>query len=56
MTNQREPRPVGNEQTAWVRLLARAKRAENRVRALRAENTKLRAQNGAQQREEEMNK
>ena len=40
---QREPRPVGNEQTAWVRLLKRARRAENTVRALRAENTALKA-------------
>ena len=42
-TQEREPRPVGNEQTAWVRLLARARRAEDTVRALRAENTALRA-------------
>lgn len=31
---QREPRPVGNEQTAWVRLLKRARNAETRNRAL----------------------
>lgn len=34
---EREPRPVGNEQTAWVRLLARARTSEAKVRALRVE-------------------
>ena len=33
---QREPRPVGNEQTAWVTLLKRAHRAEQQNRELRA--------------------
>ena len=52
MTEQREPRPVGNEQTAWVRLLKRARRAENLVRELREEIKNLRAQNGTQHRQE----
>ena len=53
MSNQREPRPVGNEQTAWVRLLKRARRAEEQNRELRAENTALKALQGTQQHEEE---
>ena len=50
---QREPRPVGDEQTAWVRLLKRARRAEEQNRGLRAENENLRAQKDAQEDEEE---
>lgn len=49
MTEQREPIPVGNEQTAWTRLLKRAHKAENRVRELRTENENLRAQIDAQE-------
>lgn len=37
------PRPVGDPVTAFRQTLARARRAENTVRALRAENTALRA-------------
>ena len=51
MTDQ--PHPVGDPATAWVRLLARARRAENTVKALRAENTALKALQGTQQHEEE---
>ena len=50
---QREPRPVGNEQTAWVRLLKRARRAEEQNRGLRAEIKNLRALQGTQQHEEQ---
>lgn len=35
--------PVGDPLTAYWRVLARARRAENTVRALRAENTALKA-------------
>ena len=41
MTEQ--PRPAGDQLTAYRRVLARARRAEQHVRALRAENTALRA-------------
>lgn len=41
---QREPRPVGNEQTAWTRLLKRAHKAEQRNRELRQQITNLTAQ------------
>ena len=44
------PHPVGDPLTAYWRVLARAKRAENTVKALRAENTALRA---AQNRQED---
>lgn len=36
--------PVGNTRHAYVTALARARKAENRVRELRAENENLRAQ------------
>ena len=48
-----QPHPVGDPLTAYRRVLKRARRAENRARELRAEIKNLRAQNGAQQREEE---
>lgn len=51
MTDQ--PHPVGDPVKAFRQTLARARRAENTVRALRAEIKNLRAQNGAQQHEEE---
>lgn len=35
--------PAGDPLTAYRRVLARARRAENTVRALRAENTALKA-------------
>lgn len=41
MTDQ--PHPVGDPVTAFRQTLARARRAEDTVRALRAENTRLRA-------------
>lgn len=41
MTEQ--PRPAGDPLTAYRRVLARARRAENTVRELRTENTRLRA-------------
>ena len=44
------PHPVGDPLTAYRRVLARARRAENTVKALRAENTALRA---AQNRQED---
>lgn len=51
MTDQ--PHPAGDPVTAFRRTLARARRAENTVRALRAENTALKALQGTQQHEEE---
>ena len=48
-----EPRPVGDPVTAYRRALARARKAEQRVRALRAENTALKALQGTQQHEEQ---
>ena len=51
MTDQ--PHPVGDPLTAYRRVLARCRRSENRVRELREEITNLRAQNGAQQHEED---
>ena len=51
MTDQ--PHTVGDPLTAYWRVLARAKRAENTVRALRAEIKNLRAQKGTQQHEED---
>lgn len=50
MTDQ--PHPVGDILTAYRRVLARAHRAENTVRALRAENTRLRATQAASQHKE----
>ena len=47
------PHPVGDPLTAYWRVLARARRSESRVRELREEIKKLRAQNGTQQHEEE---
>ena len=47
------PHPVGDPLTAYWRVLARAKRAENTVRALRAEIKNLRAQKDAQQQGEQ---
>lgn len=38
-----EPHPAGDALTAYRKVLARAKRAEQTIRALRAENTALRA-------------
>lgn len=49
MTEPREPRPVGNEQTAWVRLLQRARTAEAALRDTRAELAALRAVQGHQE-------
>ena len=43
--------PVGDPVTAFRQTLARARRAENTVRELREEIKKLRAQNGAQNRQ-----
>ena len=51
MTDQ--PHPVGDPLTAYVRVLARARRAENTVRELRAEITNLRALRAAQQQGEQ---
>ena len=51
MTDQ--PYPVGDPVTAFRQTLARARRAENTVRALRAENTALKAQKGTQHHEEQ---
>ena len=45
--------PAGDPLTAYRRVLARARRAENTVRALRAEIKNLRAQKDAQQHEEQ---
>ena len=45
--------PVGDPVTAFRQTLARAKRSESRVRELREEIKKLRAQNGAQQQGEQ---
>ena len=39
-----DPQPVGDTLTAYRRVLARARRAENRNRELRAEIKNLRAQ------------
>ena len=47
------PHPVGDPLTAYRRVLARARRAENTVRALRAEIKNLRAQKDTQQHEED---
>ena len=47
------PHPVGDPVTAFRQTLARARRAENTVRALRAEIKNLRAQKGTQQHEED---
>ena len=47
------PHPVGDPLTAYRRVLARCRRSENRVRELREEIKKLRAQNGAQNRQED---
>ena len=38
-----QPHPVGDPVTAYRRALARARKAERTVRALRAENTALKA-------------
>lgn len=51
MTDQ--PHPVGDPVTAFRTALARARRAEDTVRALRAENTALKALQGTQQHEEQ---
>lgn len=40
---EHEPQPVGDALTAYRRVLARAKRAEQTIRALRVENARLRA-------------
>lgn len=50
MTGQ--PHPVGDPVTAFRRTLARARRAENTVRALRAENTALRAAQDQQEQQQ----
>lgn len=47
------PHPVGDPVTAFRQTLARARRAENRVRELREENTALKALQGMQKHEEE---
>ena len=47
------PHPVGDPVTAFRQTLARARRSENRVRELRAEIKKLRAQKDAQNRQED---
>ena len=47
------PHPVGDPVTAFRQTLARARRSENRVRELRAEIKKLRAQKDAQQQGEQ---
>ena len=47
------PHPVGDPVRAFRTALGRARRAENTVRALRAEIKNLRAQQGAQQHEED---
>ncbi|MFE7604445.1 hypothetical protein ACFU1Q_04655 [Brachybacterium paraconglomeratum] len=47
------PYPVGDPVKAFRQTLARARRAENTVRALRAENTALKALQGTQQHEEQ---
>lgn len=44
MTEQREPIPVGDMLTAYRRVVARARRAENRVRELQAELARIDAQ------------
>ena len=49
MTDQ--PHPVGDPVTAFRQTLARARRAENTVRELRAEIKNLRAQKGTQNRQ-----
>ena len=51
MTDQ--PHPAGDPLTTYRRVLARARRAEQHVRALRAENTALKALQGTQQHEEQ---
>ena len=45
--------PAGNPVRAFRTALARARRAEDTVRALRAENTALKALQGTQQHEEQ---
>ena len=47
------PHPVSDPVKAFRQTLARARRAENTVRALRAENTAFKALQGTQQHEEE---
>lgn len=50
MTGQ--PHPVGDPVTAFRTALARARRAENTVRALRAENAALRATQDQQEQQQ----